>query len=81
MVESYYQLKNGCKKYNDCFTCPYPDCRADIRENNNGKQVMSQRHKAIIELANQGYKTKEIASKVGMTDRSVRRIRFLTRTS
>jgi len=81
MVESYYQVRNGCKKHNDCFTCPFPDCRAGGNETNGGSKEMYERKRQVIELTNQGLSTKEVALKVGLTDRQVRRIRFLTRTS
>lgn len=81
MVDSYYQIKNGCKKWKDYFTCPFPDCRAGGNETNGGSGAMYERKRQILELTNQGFNTKEVAEKVGLTTRQVRRVKFLTRTS
>lgn len=81
MVESYYNVKNGCKKWHDCYTCPFDDCHISVRESlrTGGSEIREQRHEMLKELFKQGYSTTEAADIVGVTSRTARRIRSLTK--
>ena len=77
MVESYYNVKNGCKKWHDCFTCPHDDCHISKKEkkSNGGNTVRIERNKRIKELLHKGYNTDQVSRMIGISVRQVQAIR------
>lgn len=78
MVESYYNVKNGCKKWHDCFSCPEEDCHISQNSVRGTRELIQQRNNRLIELFKQGKSPKEAAKKVGISERHARHIRQLT---
>ena len=62
-------MKNGCRFYNNCFTCPYPDCIEGAVE---GHSIEVARLRAI-ELNDNGRSPKEIAKEIGRCEKTVHR--------
>ena len=54
-------IEVGCKKWNNCFTCPFGGCCSDIIK---GKGV-------ACELRYKGLKVEEIAQKLGKSKRTI----------
>ena len=63
-------IKDGCKYHPDCFTCSYPDCII-------GNHTVKLRLKAQ-ELKAQGINKREIAERLGKSERTIER--YLKRT-
>jgi len=81
MVESYYNVKNGCSKWPDCFTCPLEDCGISQNALRGTNELRQQRNNRLKEMFKQGHSTTEAAKLVGVTSRTARRIRALTKTT
>ena len=60
-------IKSGCEIWEDCFSCPHPDCLADSGLN---RKVMLLKAEAI-RLVKEGYSPEQIANRL---DRSVRQV-------
>lgn len=78
MVESYLNVKNGCSKWHDCFTCPLkPDCQISWYENmrSGAPMVIKQREEEVLKLIEEGLTYREISKKVGYTERTIKRIK------
>lgn len=61
---------SGCKYYEDCFTCPFDDCRFDVRE-----PMKKNRNKYIVSLFEQEHlQAVEIAKEAGCDRRTVLRV-------
>lgn len=67
----------GCKYYDDCFTCIFPDCKAPTetakshRRRKKGKIVMDENvepFKRACELHDKGYRNIDIARELGKSD-------------
>jgi len=59
----------GCCFYPDCLTCPFPECLID-----NYQSLLSELRKAEArQLTKQGKSVAEIAEKLGMSKRQVKR--------
>lgn len=55
-------MKTGCELWDDCSTCPYPDCIA-----NNKRKAEAIRHiKEVTPLWQKGYTVKQIVRQVGI---------------
>ena len=61
-------IDSGCEFWNDCFTCPYPDCIADKIPS----LLIAAKRVEARELAEQGLSNVEIARKLGISERTVR---------
>lgn len=61
-------MKNKCG-WDDCFTCPYPDCMIGKV----GISVSLARKRKAIELNNSGMYPKEIGVALGLTERQIYR--------
>lgn len=83
MVESYYNVKSGCKKWQDCFTCPLEDCGIYKKEKGNygAKLVIEERNKKLKELFKKGYSSYQAAKVVGVSRRTAQRIKSLTKST
>jgi hypothetical protein len=81
MVESYYNIKNGCKKWQDCFTCPFDDCGISQNALRGTNELRQQRNNRLKEMFKQGYGTTEAAEIVGVTSRTSRRVKALTKST
>jgi hypothetical protein len=83
MVESYYNVKNGCKKWPDCFTCPLEDCGIYKKEKCSFGVKLSteERNKRLRELFDKGYSSYQAANVVGVSRRTAERVRALTKST
>jgi len=83
MVESYYNVKNGCKKWPDCFTCPFDDCHISRKEkkSNGSFSLKEARNKRINKLLDCGYNPLQVSNIVGLSVRTIQRIRQLTKST
>ena len=59
----------GCQFWHDCFTCPYPDCLADTIPS----LLIAAKRAEARELAEQGMSKAEIAQKLSISERTVKR--------
>ena len=60
--------KKGCQFWNDCDTCPFPDCYKD-----NPAQVKRfQNKQKALELQKQGVSVKDISNIIGKSKDAVR---------
>ena len=62
-------MKNGCHLYNNCFTCPYPDCI----EGTVGEHPAEVARLRAIELKDNGRSPEEIAKEIGRCEKTVHR--------
>jgi len=60
---------NGCRLWQDCFTCPYPDCLVGRIPS----LLAASRMVDAMELAKQGLNNTEIAKRLGVTERTIYR--------
>ena len=69
MKEIDIYQSGGCCFYPDCLTCPFPECLID-----NYQSLLSELRKAEArQLTKQGKSVAEIAEKLGMSKRQVKR--------
>ncbi len=63
------EVENGCRKYDDCFTCPYPNCII------NGRDVLRtlKKEAEALVLSNKGYSTEQVAKRLKQRVRTVER--------
>jgi len=59
----------GCRLWNDCESCPFPDCIAD----NVPSLLAATKRAEARELAEQGLAMSEISRRLGVSKRQVRR--------
>ena len=72
-MESYYNIPNGCKKHDDCSTCPFEDCKAP--QVSGGKQAyMRERYKKVLHLAWNKVSTDIISQRTGLSPATVRKV-------
>ena len=78
-METYYNVRNGCSKWSDCFTCPFEDCQIGRKgkKTNGGSVVRKERYDKVSSLDKKGYNTEQIARMVGISERTVQRIKSL----
>lgn len=81
MVESYYNIKNGCIKWHNCFNCPFPDCRISQNALRGTNELIQQRNNRLKEMFKQGKSVKEVAKQIGISERHIRHIRALTKST
>ena len=81
-MESFYNIKNGCKKWHDCFTCPFDDCRISKveKKSNGGSKVRVERNSKLKELLIKGYNTEQAAKFVGVSKRTAQRANALVKS-
>lgn len=69
----------GCEGIsNCCFICPLPACRYDLPEGIRTLKIMQHRDR-VLEMTQDGHSRREIAEDVGVTVRTISRIRELER--
>lgn len=82
MVESYYNIKNGCSKWHDCYNCCFlDDCHVSQNDLRGTDELREQRNNKLNELFKEGKSTKEAAKEIGISQRQARRIKALTKSS
>jgi len=59
----------GCQLWNDCFSCPYPDCIA----NHIPSLLIATKRKEAQELARQGNSVNKIADTLGVSIYTIKR--------
>ena len=69
-IEGLHPADTGCELHPKCLDCPFPKCKEDIPAT---KKVGIKRQETIQKLKAKGKKTKEIASIVGLSVRTVRK--------
>jgi len=67
MSEKPIYTENGCQYYNDCFTCPFPDCGLITMKS---KKI---RDNKILKFFKEGKNTSIIAQMFGVSIRTVER--------
>ena len=64
-------VNNGCRLYQDCFTCPYEEC---VDGSRHGRTIVKEiRYSQIREMAGQGIGRRKIAKELGVSIQTVRR--------
>jgi DNA-binding NarL/FixJ family response regulator len=64
------KVESGCEFWEDCFSCPYPDCLLDMKLPN---VRTAMRRAAVIELLKAGYTQRQVAEKLGINQATVSR--------
>jgi DNA-binding NarL/FixJ family response regulator len=64
------KVESGCEFWEDCFSCPYPDCLLDMKLPN---VRTAMRRAAVIELLKAGYTQQQVAEKLGINQATVSR--------
>ena len=65
-MESYNKVKNGCKKHNDCFSCPFDDCQIDQSYSNRIEKAGDRRN-IFKELFRKGCDPQKASEIVGVS--------------
>ena len=63
------EVENGCRKYDDCFTCPYPKCEINDRD---VLRTLKKEAEALV-LSKKGYSTEQVAQRLKQRVRTVER--------
>lgn len=73
LPENIQYQDEGCSLSNSCLECPFPCCVYDLH--GGGPKFFKQsRNKEIIRLAKKGIKTKDLAVRFRLSQRSVQKI-------
>lgn len=73
-MDSFFTLPDGCSKYSQCSTCPFPDCEASIKDLKKKNKILDNRQK-VLALHSQNVSADIIQQRTGYKDiRSIYRI-------
>ena len=72
--ESFFNIPDGCSLHQQCGSCPYPDCKASLKDLKK-RSTIDDMHQKVLELHSKKVPASAILQRTGFKDiRSVYKI-------